>query len=366
MNCNLVLHPNCRGWIIEKMAIRLSQALRELGVNSDVTPAWSPTADINHFMIFHYVEGARVGQNTMLITHVDDALKYQMIRDALSTVQVGICMSQMTVDQLTNEGLPQDQLCAILPANDKNTTPRRLVIGITSNLPPDGRKREFLLAQLAKETELSDFHFDVFGRGWTKTAEQLRAGGATVTVTEGTTDYEGDYREICRRIPHFDYYFYMGLDEGSLGTLDALSAGVPTIITPQGFHLDIPHAITHPFVEFAELKEIFMRIAQSRRDRIAAAGALTWQAHAQRHITLWNAMREGRLADYLTQEHTVAKSGRPTPDVLGSRRRLRERVGDYFKLTNAYRWNMFKRYYLPRVQQRVQRAREKLGLGGSR
>lgn len=362
MNCNIVLHPNCRGWIIEKMALRLDGALRELGVQSAVASAWSPTADINHFMIFHYVEDARPGRNTMLITHVDDALKYRMIRDALGTIEVGICMSQMTLDLLVSEGVPKEQLCCILPANDKNTVPRRLVIGITSNLPPDGRKREFLLAQLAQEMDLSDFHFDVFGRGWTKTAEQLRAGGATVSVTDGTADYDGDYREIRRRIPHFDFYFYMGLDEGSLGTLDALSAGVPTIITAQGFHLDIPHAITHPFLDFAELKEIFLRIAQPRRERIQAAGALTWAEHARRHLALWTAMLEGRRPEFITQLHATARADR-APASRGTQRRPLGQIGDYFKLANQYRWNMFKRYYLPRVKRRMQRVREKLGLG---
>lgn len=362
MNCNIILHPNCRGWVIEKMALRLDEALRELGVRSAVTPAWSPTADINHFMIFHYVEDARPGRNTMLITHVDDALKYRMIRDSLAVIEAGICMSQMTVDLLVNAGMPKDQLCYILPANDKSTVPRRLVIGITSNLPPDGRKREFLLAQLAQEMDLSDFHFDVFGRGWTKTAEQLRAGGATVSVTDGTADYDGDYREIRRRIPHFDYYFYMGLDEGSLGTLDALSAGVPTIITAQGFHLDIPHAITHPFLDFAELREIFLRIAQPRRERIQAASALTWAEHARRHLALWTAMLEGRRPEFIAQLHATARADRASAG-RGTQRRPLEQIGDYFKLTNQYRWNMFKRYYLPRVKRRVLRAREKLGLG---
>ncbi len=360
MNCNLVLHPNCRGWIIEKLAVRLDEALRGLGVHSAVTPAWSAKADINHFMMFHYWEDAQPGHNTMLITHVDDALKYRMIRDSLERIEVSICMSQMTVDLLVGEGIPKDRICSILPANDKRTSPRRIVIGITSNLYSDGRKREFLLARLAQEMDLSPFHFEVFGRGWDKTAEQLRAGGATVTVTDGTDDYAGDYAAMCARIPHFDYYYYMGLDEGSMGVLDALDAGIPTIITPQGFHLDIPDAITHPFVDYPEMRAIFAGIAKGRAQRLAAAAALNWTEHARRHLELWTAMVAGRRTEFMAQERT-----RPSPASVPASLRQRspfQRMGDYLKLGNQYRWNMLKRYYLPKVKRRVERAQKRLGL----
>lgn len=357
MKCNIVLHPNCRGWIIEKMALRLNEGLRGLGVDSSVRDAYMPAADINHFMIFHYLEGARPGHNTMLITHVDDALKYRMIRDALETIEVGICMSQMTVGRLVDDGIPADRLCYILPANDKNITPRRLVIGITSNLYPDGRKREFLLAQLAQEMDLSGFHFDVFGRNWRRTAEQLRAGGATVSVTEGTNDYQRDYEEICRSIPQFDYYFYMGMDEGSMGVMDAMDAGIPTILAPQGFHLDIPHAITHPFGDFGELKEIFRRIPRSRQERVESARALTWVEHARRHAQLWNGMLEGRRPAVIGQLHDSVAVARADIGVSSSRTTA-QRIADHLKLTNQYRWNMFKRYYLPRVKRRLQRVRK--------
>ena len=75
MNCNIVLHPYCRGWIIEKLALRLNEALQHIGVNCAVRDSYAADADINHFMIFHYVDGSRSSKNTMGITHVDDALK---------------------------------------------------------------------------------------------------------------------------------------------------------------------------------------------------------------------------------------------------------------------------------------------------
>jgi hypothetical protein len=287
-----------------------------------------------------------------------------MIRDSLDVIEVGICMSQMTVDQLLAEGLPQDRLCYVLPANDKNIDPRRLVIGVTSNLYSDGRKREYLLARLAREMDLRPFHFEVFGRNWSRTAEQLRAGGATVNVTEGTADYAADYAAIRQRVPFFDFYLYMGMDEGSLGVLDAMDAGVPTIVTPQGFHLDIPHAITHAFVEFDELRDIFATLAAPRLARIAAAAELTWTSHARSHLELWSALLEGRRRQYVDARHEASRAGRAAV-ASAPKRTPAQRVSDYLKLSNQYRWNMLKRYYLPRVKRRVQRARKALGLDES-
>ena len=98
------------------------------------------------------------------------------------------------------------------------------------------------------------------------------------------------------------------------------------------------------------------------RERIAAANALTWEAHARRHLALWTAMLEGRRPAFIAQEHAAVDWNRHAAPGLGSRRHPLQRVGDYLKLTNQYRWNMFKRYYLPRVKRRVQRVRERIGL----
>src|SRR6266481_8164432 len=213
MKCNLVLHPFCRGWILEKMALRLNEALLALGIDSAVSDKFDPDADINHFAVFHYVEGSRATKNTMFITHVDDALKIRMIKDALSVVDVGICMSRMTVRSLVAQGIPRNALCHIAPAHDGSIKPRPIRIGITSNLHEDGRKRESLLVRLAAEMDLGDLHFQIFGKGWNRVGEQLRAGGASVDLYEGSADYAADYAEICKRVPDFDYYLYLGLDE---------------------------------------------------------------------------------------------------------------------------------------------------------
>jgi hypothetical protein len=355
MKCNIVLHPFCRGWIIEKMALRLNEGLRSLSVDSSINESFAADADVNHFMMFHYIEGSKASKNTMFITHVDDALKIRMIKDSLNIVDVGICMSRMTVRSLVEQGIPRDSLCYISPAHDGSVIPRRIRIGITSNLYPDGRKREAMLARLAKEISLDDLHFEIFGKGWNKIAERLQAGGATIEVHQGTSDLAADYADICQRIPEFDYYLYMGLDEGALGTLDALAAGIPTITTPQGFHLDVPDGITYPFWDYNELREILEFIVSARRRRVAAVSSLTWTEYARKHVQVWQSLLVGKkneLPQVLGQEH-LDQIYQP---MSIPKQTIVHRVLAYTRMANRYRWNMAKGYYLPRVRRRILRA----------
>jgi hypothetical protein len=206
-------------------------------------------------------------------------------------------MSSMTVKQLVKAGLPREKLCYVLPALDAGFEPRRITIGIATKLYSDGRKREALLTRLAKEMDLSSFHFEIFGTGWEQVAGVLRGGGATVSLAAGTEDAAVDYLHIKQRTPHFDYYLYLGLDEGSLGTLDALAAGVKTIITPQGFHVDLPHAITHPFLDYDDLRAVFEGLRDDREARIQSVKGLTWPIYAERHAFIWRAILDGRAGE---------------------------------------------------------------------
>ena len=107
MKCTIVLDDRSRGWIIEKIAIRLQTALNELGAEVDLLPRWSATSDINHFMHYLYADTSCTTKNTMFITHVDDPTKVSIIKDTLDTVDMGICMSQMGVNWLVEAGIPR-------------------------------------------------------------------------------------------------------------------------------------------------------------------------------------------------------------------------------------------------------------------
>lgn len=348
LSVNLVLHDFCRGWIIEKMAHKLCAALRDLGVDAVVSATPSADATVNHFMIFHYVDVAPGTLNTMAITHVDDALKVDMVRRHLAGgVRAAVCMSSMTVRQMIGFGVKRRQLTYALPAHDGAMPPRRIIIGITSNNYSDGRKRDWLLTRLANDMRLDDFEFQIFGGGWDDVAAQLTVAGAKVTINAQTSDYAADYDAIKAAVPHFDYYFYPGLDEGSMGTLDALAAGVKTIATTQGFHLDIPHALTHGFWDYAELRTIFEQIRGELRDRADTARELTWARYAQRHLEIWRSLL---ACDELPADDRLSgtAAGSAAPGDGSQGRRMYPLVSYRGILGDRFRREMALRFWIPR------------------
>src|SRR5262245_66043381 len=117
-----------------------------------------------------------------------------------------------------------------------------------------------MLLELAEGISSVDFVFRIMGHGWDEVVAGLRRRGFDV-------DYSAQFdRQLYYELmPQLDYYLYLGLDEGSMGFLDALAAGVATIVTPQGFHRDAPGGITHSFTDLAELRKIFHDIVAEKK-----------------------------------------------------------------------------------------------------
>ena len=313
LTVRLVLDPVHQRWILGKFAVRLVENLPKWNVEADISDQPSPTADINHWMSFlNYPSGKLYSRNTLFVTHVDRPAKLLVLKKHWKKVDVYICMSRMTVEELVRRGIKREKLCYITPAHDGLVTPRRITIGITSRTRADKAKREDLLIKLADMIRLDAFRFEIIGRGWEEVIPHLEAAGATVRYYPGTDDLE-DYKIYLERMPTFDYYLYMGFDEGSMGFLDALAAGVPTIVTPQGFHLDINGGITHPFSNAVQLSDIFRKLAWERQRLIDSVSALTWDEYARQHAIVWRALLGGRQSDISMLLHEKDTYTTPLP-----------------------------------------------------
>lgn len=332
MRINLVLPVQSRGWIIEKITNRLRDGIRDIGHTCEVSGDTVSECDVNHAMVFHYTEVRTGTLNTMFVTHVDDQLKMNRVKQLFrSGVDAALCMSSMTVEQMERAGIDPRKLTWISPGHDQLIRPRPIVIGITTNLYADGRKREWMLDRLAADMDLSAFEFRIFGRGWDGKVESLKSSGAAVRIFSSTDDCEGDYEQLRQSIRFFDYYLYMGLDEGSLGTIDALAAGVPTIVTTQGFHVDLPGGITHGFWEYAELLTIFKRIVEERDRRVASVALLSWRSYAESHVRAWHTLRSQGVVER-PEKRGDGAGGRQTAslsylEMLVSRERRRRLKG---------------------------------------
>jgi len=289
---------NERGWILEKMARRLAECLPRWNVRATISTRPSEAVDVNHWMIYYDLKAESSARTSLAITHVDRPAKLHVLKQRLRHADVGICMSRMTMDQLARSGIPREKLCYILPAHDGDVRARRIVLGLTTQIRPDRAKREHVLVKCARSMRLDAFHFSIIGPRWEPIIPMLEASGATVDYSPGAGDNTRHRAMVLRRLATFDYYLYMGWDEGSMGLLDALAAGIPTIVTPQGFHLDIEDGITYPITDADDLCAVLAGLARERQGRIKGVARLTWDQYARNHALVWRALVNHRTSDW--------------------------------------------------------------------
>lgn len=303
MKVNIVCYEDPALWIFGKFARKLQEEVSRAGTECALSREPDPAADVNHHISYINYRPAPGGRSldTLMITHVDTLHKFGMLKGQLAAARMGVCMSRETQRKLVSAGLPADRLCYANPAHDGVIKPRPLVLGITSKVHADGRKGEEAIAGLCAKISPADFRFAIMGAGWQPTVEKMRSLGFRVDYYDAF-DY-GKYVEI---VPSFDYYLYISHDEGSMGFQDALSAGVKTIVTPQGYHLDAPGGLTHPVNDACELAGACLAIAAERRKLTGAVASWTWANYARKHIDLWRFLLEGPSAPRLP--------GEPYPD----------------------------------------------------
>lgn len=283
MKVRIVCYENVHQWIIGKFALKMQANLELLGHEVSIDNVVDDTADINHHLIYRGYSFENAGIQTLMVTHVDSTKKMHLLKKQLEVAQMGICMSRETMDYLVNLGLPREKLSYVNPAHDGVIKPRKIRVGLTCRVQADGRKREYYLGRLVKFIKAQDFSFTIMGDGWDEQISLLQNAGFEVEWYENF-----DYEKYVNLIPSLDYYLYMGQDEGQMGFIDAVAAGVKTIVTSQGYHLDAKDGITHGFTSFEDLAAIFKKISDERETFIASVASWNWHDYTLKHLDIWN------------------------------------------------------------------------------
>ena len=282
MKVRIVCYEDPNGWIVGKFAIKLNENLNRLGIKSDIDYTPDKTADINHHLVYLNFNGKKTSIDTLMITHVDDLKRFNILKNNIIGADLGICMSKDTMLKLEKIGIQREKLAYVNPATDQIIKPRHIILGTTTRVYDDGRKREYFMSKLAEILNPSVFSFKIMGAGWDPQIEVLRHHGFTV---EYYPEFNLDI--YIKLIPSFDYYFYFGTDEGQMGYVDALNAGVKTIVTPQGFHLDAENGLTYPFTTYIEFVEVLRKIEAERNVLVESVSSWTWENYTLKHLELW-------------------------------------------------------------------------------
>ena len=284
MKVNIIYSPD--GWIMTKFPTALYEELQGLGMSVALSQEYDSSADINCFYTLRY-EGEMNKHTTFMITHVMKGEYLAYIREKTEQGAIGICMSRATRDLLISYGIRPDRVCYINPAQDGQIRPRKVVLGFTHRRYKDYRKRETMLIDICQRVNPEVFRFVIMGAGWEDIIAELNQMGFE-------TEYypEFDKQKYNELMPNLDYYCYFGFDEGSMGYLDAVAAGIGTIVTPQGYHLDTDCEITYPVSTIDEIVDALHDIENKRRKNLRFAETWTWRNYALKHLELWKYMLE--------------------------------------------------------------------------
>lgn len=282
MKVNIICYEDLDAWILGKFAKKMHENLNKLGIESKISKSSDVDYDINHHIVFLNFNGIPSSIDTLMITHVDNTPKLNCLLQSMMVSQMGICMSKETMLRLNAFGIPKERLSYINPAHDGVIKPRKLVIGITCMVQLDGRKREVFLDKLLKEIDPTVFKFKIMGHNWDAQVKNLISNGFEVEYSN-----EFNYDKYVELIPSLDYYLYMGQDEGQMGFVDALAAGVKTITTPQGYHLDAEGGLYHPFNTYEQLLEIFLKIEKEKKVLINSVESWNWKDYTKKHVEIW-------------------------------------------------------------------------------
>lgn len=289
----------CRdeAWIFRKFAERMKDCLESKNVKVMISPDPREDVDINHHI--PYAAYTPYTNDTLMITHVDNSKKVDIIKKQLQIARLGICMSRETMDMLAVCGVPREKLCYINPAQDGVIKPHKYIIGLTNKChTEDLRKRDDALIDILEGINPEYFAFTIMGSGWEAIIAQLRKKNFEVEYYP-----EFDYAKYVLLMQKLDYFMFMGFDEGAMGYLDALAAGVGTIVTPQGYHLDTDCMIDYPCSTIKEFHNAFLNLQKKKEVRRESVINWTWENYAQKHLEVWNYItgRENLKKIYVNQ-----------------------------------------------------------------
>ena len=297
MKVQIVCYEDVNGWILGKFALKLKENLVSLGISANISTTPDVNADINHHIIYYDYDGKLNSIDTLMITHIDNIEKLELLKNQLKVASLGICMSSETMMNLIRLGIEKDKICYVNPAHDGIISIKKIVIGLSCRVQEDGRKREYFLGKLSKVLDNRFFKFKIMGDGWDNQVIILKKMGLEVDYLD-----HFDYNEYVKFIPSLDYYLYMGMDEGQMGFLDAVASGVKTIVTKQGYHLDAENSIVHPFTTYEELEQIFLSIQTEKGKIINSVSTWNWYDYTRKHVEIWKFLLDNKVRNSIYKD----------------------------------------------------------------
>lgn len=179
--------------------------------------------------------------NSVFITHCDDKVKEHDLLDMKDKFDLFFCMSPEDAIFLKELGFNENRVFGLnLPC--RNTYVKPITIGIFSNCYKSMKTKneDWLLEYCIKNPKSQIVDFCFIGHGWGDVVNTLAQNKCSFQwhCVDRNLPYEYMYQQL--KLTGVDYYIYMGMDGGAMGTYDAYAMGSTLCVADDGFHKGIP------------------------------------------------------------------------------------------------------------------------------
>lgn len=178
--------------------------------------------------------------NSVFYTHTNNIDREFDLEKLKGEYDSYICMSEEDAQFLIELGFdPSKVFGRTLPIRNAHVQP--ISVGIFSARYNDGVKNEGWLLEYCKENPNAKYVNWVFvGANWGSVVLKLESLGCSFEWINISRYLPYEYRYQQEKLSRLNYYFYMGMDGGAMGTYDAYAMDVPLCVPYDGFHKSIP------------------------------------------------------------------------------------------------------------------------------
>ena len=276
-------------WIMGKIADDIQQEATKLGLKCRQGAYEDYDNEDICYHLNHHIAAPfkNAKHNSVFYTHLNDSLQEKAFYETRDHFDSYICMSPEDAQYLIELGFPKEKVHGrILPIRNSYIKP--LSVGIFSRCYPDGRKNEkWLLDYCATNEEAKNVNFVFLGDGWGKTVDMLNQIGCSFEWHYASRNLPYEYQFQQNKLAALDYYIYMGMDGGAMGTYDAYAQNVPLCVTFDGFHKAIPY-LDYSFDNEETFKTQFDSIVKRHAQRLSFFKNNTTTIYFEWLFGVWN------------------------------------------------------------------------------
>jgi hypothetical protein len=301
-------------WIVGKIANDIKLEAERLGYacRCGKTEEYD-NEEICYHMSYHLASPIpQAKHNSVFVTHIDDPCKEKVLCDLNGLFDSYICMSQEDAQYLIELGFDRNKVFGkTLPV--RNTYLRPISIGIFSACYPDGRKNEQWLIDYCRQNSDSKLvNFVFIGKGWNRVCDDLESLDCSYEWHNASRKMPYEYQFQQNKLSSLDYYIYMGMDGGAMGSYDAYAQDVPLCVTYDGFHKSIPN-IDYPFDDKQSFFNQLDKIIQSHKQRITFYNDNSVSRYTEWILKVWKGdiiQEIDEKEKYCISYHTVVEKRR--------------------------------------------------------